>query len=234
MQLFEYNFRRVPPGIMDREDPSSIVLLSCDEEISEQLSDQAAGDSPYIIGAYVPVCWESLKKPRINKEEQEDVRRCLIISNARGNLGKVKTVKIQLYKQRLRGKPREGRMAPLWSIIHTFPSRLEIFSPTFPCICPPSMAVYLYLNYSVICQRSCMTSYPFPGTPHGRRWRNEAWQNRTLSSASKWSTSPQPPQTNTSATDASVAFILASIHGRRPGQVTRRQTGVWTCEMREE
>lgn len=220
-------------GIMDREDPSAVVLLSCDEGISEQLSDQAAGDSPYISGAYFPVCCEILKKPQIN-EEQEDAMRCPITSNAPGNLGQVKAVKMQLYKQIRRGKPREGGTAPLWSIIHTFPSSLEIFSPTFPCICPPSMAVYLYLNYSVICQRSCMTSYPFPGTPHRRRWRNEAWQNRTLSSASKWSKSPQPPQTNTRATDARVAFLLASIDARRSGQVTQRHTGVWTCEMREE
>lgn len=185
---------------MDREDPSDIVLLSCDEGIYEQLSDQAAGDLPYIIAAYFPVCCESPKKPRINAEEQEDVMRCLIISNAPGNLGKVKAVKMQLCKQIRRGKPREGGTVPLWSIIHTFPSRLEIFPPTFLCICPPSTAVYLYLNYSVICQRSCVTSYPFPGTPHRRRWRNEAWQTRTLSSASKWSKSPQPPKTNTWAT----------------------------------
>lgn len=35
--------------IMDREDPSAIVLLSCDEGISEQLSDQAAGDSHALV-----------------------------------------------------------------------------------------------------------------------------------------------------------------------------------------
>lgn len=37
-------------------------------------------------------------------------------------------------------------MAQLWSIIHASSSRLEIFSPTFPCICPSHLlSVRLHL-----------------------------------------------------------------------------------------
>lgn len=63
-----------------------------------------------------------------------------------------------------------------------------------------------------------MTSYPFPATSHRRRWCNEAGPNRTMSSAAKWSESPQDPQTNTSSADVRMGwgfffsfFCLASI-----------------------
>lgn len=98
----------------------------------------------------------------------------------------------------------------------------------------PSPSVYLHLTYSVICHRSCMTSYPFPATSHRRRWCNEAGPNRTMSSAAKWSESPQDPQTNTSTADARMGFFWPPLDAWRQSQETRLHAGFWTCEPRKE
>lgn len=109
-----------------------------------------------------------------------------------------------------------------------------------------SPSVFLYLTYTVVCRHSCMTSYPFPVKPHRKGWCNEAWQNRTLSSAAKWSKSPQPPQTNTSTTNARVGSFFwpplmpggkarwhGSMLGLEPERWKRSEGNLWYYRVEE-
>lgn len=94
--------------------------------------------------------------------------------------------------------------------------------PVSPSLRPPP-SVYLY---SVIHHCSRMTSYAFPVPSHRRSWCNEAGQNRTMSSAAKWSEAPQPPQTNTDTADARVGFFFFYGLYWMPGGKARRHSSM--------